>query len=321
MALRGAGNTVWTQDGKIAYSVGTLYVDVFVANTDGRQKIKLTKLNHANARPRWSPDGKNIVFDALYEDRWAVLTVPANGEEPEKFLTYGTCPAWSPDGKEIAFVNGNFGSKAIISIIPAGGGKPREIMNYDGYLGPVDWSPDGRYIAFAYGRAEKYKNPIPDRQGSELNIYTISVTGGEPKRLTGTDKNKVLFVHPRWSPDGKRIAFRRSNMPGIQEPGEGIYTVAVDGGEPKFVTNEGDSPFCWSRDGKSIFFPKQDKDSGDRELYRVSAEGGKPEKLNISGSMPDVSPDGKRIVFNNRTLGSNEFWLAENFLPVDTKKK
>ena len=95
----------------------------------------------------------------------------------------------------------------------------------------------------------------------------------------------------------------------------------IGGGEPELVTNEFEQWwFCWSPDGKSIIFPKQEKDSpgpygADRRLYKVSAEGGKPEKMNIMGMMPDFSPDGKKIAYSRLSTSGIEFWLVENFLP------
>jgi len=82
----------------------------------------------------------------------------------------------------------------------------------------------------------------------------------------------------------------------------------------------------WSPDGQSIIFPKQEKDSpgpygADRRLYKVSAEGGTPEKLNIRGMMPDFSPDGKKIAYSRLSESVTEFWLVENFLPADKAKK
>jgi Tol biopolymer transport system component len=326
---------VWTQDGRIGYSTSKDIQHVCVANIDGSQETQLTRLNNWNACPRWSPDAKAIAFWTVLGEgrqrRVTIWTVPSNGGD-ERFLAYGIHPVWSPDGKTIAFIaeTGNPPVKAIITIIPAEGGKARELMNYDGRMGFLDWSPDGQLIAFSYSGGKNSKNPIPDSQPDGSDIYIVPATGGQPKRLTRMDKKGFEFTSPRWSPDGKRLAFRSLDYERYERGDSraiGIYTIGVDGGEPKFITDELDGWwFCWTVDGKNIISSRHEKESprpwtADHRLYKVSAEGGKPEKMNIMGRMQDLSPDGKKIVFSRNTETGTEFWLVENFLPVDNKKK
>jgi len=329
-ATRGGGQGTWTQDGKIAYRTKTDSIHIYVADTDGRQETQLTKLKNWNISPRWSPDGKTIAFAANYgaqANRTAVWTMPLAGGD-EKFLAIGIFPAWSPDGKEIAFSNElrrageTSPHRAIISIIPANGGEPREIMNFSGELSGLAWSPDGRRIVFSYNRVKDGSDPIPDSREERRDIYIISVTGGEPKRLTRTDNEDHFSMAPCWSPDGKRIAYLWMNRKGVTESGDlseppRIYTMDIEGGEIKLVTNEDPMYwFSWTRDGKYIIYPN----SG-RELLKVPADGGKAEKLKIKGGAPDMSPDGKKIAFYRKSENRVEFWLAENFLPNDKKQK
>jgi len=335
---RGGKGGVWTQDGKIVYSTSNDIEHVFVANIDGSQELQLTRLNNWNVWPRWSPDAKTIAFGTILGEgrkrKGTIWTVPSNGGD-EKFLTYGGSFAWSPDGKTIAFIaeTGNPPIKAIICVIPVEGGKARELMNYDGRMSFLDWSPDGRHIAFSYSRGKDPKNPIPDSRVRYHDIYIIPATGGQPRRLTQMNEGEWTrreLGSPRWSPDGKKIVFRSLDYERY-EKGEsaaiGIYTMDVEGGEPKFITDELDSFwFCWTLDGKSIISSRHEKESprpwtADHWLYKVPAEGGKPEKMNVMGRMQDLSPDGRKIVLSRNTETDTEFWLVENFLPTDKKGK
>jgi Tol biopolymer transport system component len=332
-ATRGGGGGVWLQDGKIAYSTSKEITHIFTANADGSGEVQLTKINSWNVVPRWSSDAKNIAFTTEYgaKGRRAVWTVPSSGGD-EKFLAIGESPVWSPDGMKIAFCDaGRPPVRAKISIIPAEGGEAKELMNYDGITTNLDWSPDGRHIAFSYSRGRVGKNPIPDSRMDIEDIYIISVNGGLPKRLTQMDKKGFQFTSPRWSPDGKKIAFRSLDSEGWEKGQEsepiGIYMMNADGGEPRLVTHEFNHWwFCWSLDGKNIISSIQEKESpgpygADRQLFKISAQGGKPEKLNIMGMMPDFSPDGKKIVYSRLSEYNTEFWLVENFLPTDKKGK
>ncbi len=330
----GARGGVWTKEGKISYTTWKIISHLFTANTDGSEEIQLTKINDWNASPRWSPDGESIAFATDYgeSDMGAIWIVPAKGGD-EKFLTIGRSPCWSPDGKMIAF-NTRRGfserNKAKISIIPVEGGKPKELLAFDGDLGWLDWSPNGKHIAFSYSRGKDTKNPIPDSRMDIIDIYIISVDGGEPKRLTKMDKKGFKFTSSRWSPDGKKIAFRSMDFSqaGLEGKGEpmGIWTIDVRSGDHKLIITGLDAwRFCWSPDGRYIISSKHEEDSKeqwmmDHRLYRVYAEGGKPEKLNIMGKGPDFSPDGKKIVFSRTIQSGDEYWLVENFLPKNKEE-
>ena len=93
-----------------------------------------------------------------------------------------------------------------------------------------------------------------------------------------------------------------------------IWTLDVNGGAPRQITKGGEYILCWTADGKSIIYEQRIKDM-DFNLYRVPADGGEPVRMNISGRYPEISPDGKRIVFSRRIGSGYEYWLAENFLP------
>ncbi len=83
-------------------------------------------------------------------------------------------------------------------------------------------SPDGKLVAYVLSEL----NRETDKSNSDL--YLIPITGGEPKRLTtspGVDN------HPRWSPDGKSIAFNSTRSGSLQ-----VWVLPLDGGEARQVT-------------------------------------------------------------------------------------
>jgi dipeptidyl aminopeptidase/acylaminoacyl peptidase len=104
-------------------------------------------------------------------------------------------------------------------------------------------SPDGTRVAYVVTEVLKEENR------TNADIWVISADGsGEPRKLTSSPKRDA---HPRWSPDGKWIAFESSR------DGEGqIFLLPVGGGEARKVTTlaTGAGQAVWAPDGKSLAF-------------------------------------------------------------------
>lgn len=103
-------------------------------------------------------------------------------------------------------------------------------------------SPDGRTVAFVVETPDVEANTRP-RQ-----IWTVPLAGGDARKLTSEgDRNE----RPRWSPDGKRIAFV-SNRGGSAQ----IWTMDPDGRNPRQVTRLATeaSGVLWAGDGKNLVF-------------------------------------------------------------------
>ncbi len=125
----------------------------------------------------------------------------------------------------------------------------KKVMTYEDFidlkrLDKVSVSPDGQWIVYNVRQYSLKSNTYTS------NIFTMSVDGQVTKQLTfASTKDRT----PAWAPDGRTIAFI-SNRGGEYQ----IFTIAIDGGEPKRITSistqvTGDN-LAWSPDGKFIAF-------------------------------------------------------------------
>jgi len=117
-----------------------------------------------------------------------------------------------------------------------------KILWYLGRLGDVQVSPDGKTLLYAV----TYYDYRVNKGNTEL--YTMPATGGEPTRITVSEENEM---QPIWRPDGKKIAYLRSNDKGMQ-----IWEADPDGKNAKAISNvDGDiNGFSYAPDMKHICY-------------------------------------------------------------------
>jgi len=158
-----------------------------------------------NRTPRWSADGKRVVYMTIDSNAGNILhEKAADGSGPEKVIRKlttseigGASRAFvddvSPDGKWISIVNGGNGGIHLLSL--DGQGKVTTFAAGDYWKGSSAFSPDGRWVAYQSnetGRPEVYVRAVGEAGGK----WQVSATGGET---------------PRWSRTGKEIFYHVGN--------------------------------------------------------------------------------------------------------------
>ncbi|HEX7011811.1 MAG TPA: amidohydrolase family protein [Steroidobacteraceae bacterium] len=166
----------------------------------------------------------------------------------------------------------------------------------------VDVSPDGSRLVF-------------DLLG---DIYELPIEGGEARALTS---GLAWDMQPRYSPDGRSIAFT-SDRGG----GDNLWIMGADGSSPRQVTKEQfrllNSP-AWHPNGRYIVGRKHfttRRSLGTGEIWIYSLEGGEGvqlvkrpnEEFQKELGEPAFSPDGKFLYFTQNTSGGNTFEYAQD---------
>lgn len=200
----------------------------------------------------WSADGTRITFittDAQDQAQVAVADAAGNGVR-RVTLAHGPLdtPRWSPDGKQIAFLYsegapklpgplnplgrdaGDLASQVFeqrLAVIPADGGVPRILGPADLNIYEYDWAPDGRQfvVTAAHGSGDD------NWWVAELDL--LDAASGAVLALL---KPPLQIASPRWSGDGKRIAFIGGLMSDESITGGNLYVIGKDGGAALDVT-------------------------------------------------------------------------------------
>lgn len=165
-------------------------------------------------------------------------------------------------------------------------GKSRIIYQSPKSLQAPNWMKDGKHLLY----------------NSEGLIYKFDLATNKPAVLNTGTVNKNNNDHVL-SFDGKMLGLS-SGSP------SNIFTVPVEGGEPKPVTQTGPSYLHgWSTDAKTLVFTGQRND--DFDIYTIPANGGKETQLTTAKGLddgPEYSPDGKYIYFNSVRSGTMQLW-------------
>ena len=308
---------------------------LFVRPVDGGPERRVARLDgNTPSYTFWHPSGERIGFLVLKDRRpikvWEVKT-DGTGMRPllPQFQAEQYAANWSPDGKRLYFVSDGeiyvLGSRRWLGWMrrpqpqrltagsvryglsyedPAdqrviyargwlAGGEAMKLNKQTGlfepYLGGLsgdclDYSPDGQWIAYV---------SFPARE-----LWKCRRDGSDKVLL----EDGLLTYMPRWSPDGKRLAFAAIRK-GVWADPHRIFTIPAAGGKAEPVKGASGPGFDpnWSPDGKKLVFapyvddvvPKQD-----RHVSVVDLETGRVQMVPGSENMFSAhwSPDGKHLV-------------------------
>jgi len=319
----------WSPDGQLmVYADGN---DLFLAKSDGAEPHKLVSVPDRAFSPAWSPDGSVIRFSvgSRATAQSSLWQVSINGTGLHPLLpAWHTppnecCGKWTPDGKYFVFqsndniwaltekrnlfgrVNGQpwqltSGPMTFFSPLPSRDGKKLFVVGglARGELARYD-AKSAEFVPFLSGISAQYPGFSKDGQWvayvsyPERTLWKCRSDGSQRLQLSYPPLYPVL---PRWSPDGKQIAFFGSS-PGQKTK---IYTISSDGGTPReMIPEDPQSQWDpnWSPDGTSIVFGGDFSDPNttirilDLKTHQISTLPGSKGLFS-----PRWSPDGRHVV-------------------------
>jgi Tol biopolymer transport system component len=270
--------------------------------------VPFTTFPGLESAPSFSPDGNQIAFawTGEKEDNWDIYVKVIGTESVLRLTTdlgVDGAPAWSPDGRYIAF-HRHAATEDGIFLVPALGGPERKLYSsasepYWGAEWP-NWSPDGKFLAFS-----------ENIRGQELERISVLSVESLDKRVVTSPSPFVENGdnYPRFSPDGRTIAFLRmfSNGP------EDFCLVSAGGGEPRRLTYDGlyTGGLTWAPDGAHLIYSSTR--GGALGLWEISVAGGEPEQLSVgreNAIQPALSRDGRRLAYVEETRNA-DIWRFE----------
>ena len=333
LAVKDARNPVWTADAR-----GILFVrhggELWRANADGTDVHRLAAFNAIN-HIAVAPDGEHI---RLYDFGTKILweTRP-DGSNPHEVLRRQALGNWSSDGKYFFFVSRdglhanlrNLWVKSERQHWWQRGTATRQLTFGPLTIGPPAISKDGKHV-YAVGREPHgelsvwdkgkdtfvpYLGGIPacfvdfSRDGQWIAYVSFPEGSLWRSRIDGSEKRQLTVppmsvVNPRWSPDGKLIAFWDAAAPYWDPTVQSrIYAISADGGGPMLLQTREQRPIdpSWSPDGKSIAY-SFDGGSGNSarlgEIWILDLATQNSTKVPGSNGLwsPRWSPDGKYLV-------------------------
>ena len=289
-------------------SDGASKTGIYAAAVGGEKTVRLTS-DMGDCCPTWSPDSRQIAFSRYSDGLLSILTVPALGGMERRLYrgqaSMGGGLSWSPDGNYVAYVASPSGDRTRSSILflSLADYSTHEITSPPpGYLdrSPM-FSPDGKRLAFIRSTIAGVSN----------DIYVMSTSGGNPKRLT-FDRRPIMGS-PAWTADSREIVFSsdRGVATGLwRVSATGCVPVPVAGpvGEavwPSIPTNGKHTLVYEQGVFKSNIWRLDLRDPAHRDRAPLPIVSEKGDKMR-----PELSPDGKKVAFE-----SNQMCIRDSMKP------
>ncbi|MEI6471357.1 MAG: S9 family peptidase [Holophagaceae bacterium] len=309
----------WSKDGRTLYFLSTRAEgsQLWALDASGGEARKVTAFAPGVGAPKVQPGG-GVVFEAS-----VFLEAMADGarhKELETKLEQGPVQAHLADSLLYRHWTGwrDFQYAHLFSSSPEGkvqaltAGK----QDYPGFWQTWDLSPDGKEVCVTTNT-----DPVPARSTNN-DLFLIALEGDRtPRRITGD--NPAADSDPKYSPDGRFIAYKLQTKPGHESDRFRLAVFDRTKGTRKVLTEAIDNwvdAFQWSADSTALWFTVEEK--GRWPLFRAEVASGKLTRMLEGLSIKEfaVSPDQKAVLLTKTRVGEPvELW-RHTFASGETKR-
>ncbi len=295
----------WSPDSKrIAYiSDRGGSSQIWLMDTDGGDARQATSLSTEADGVLFSPDGNNLLFTSeVYPECGADEACNKKNLDAEKNskvkariyteLLYRHWTAWQAK------------RRSHLLVVGATGGAPRDLTPGTRDVPPFslggaddyDISPDGQEVCYSMNA-----DPVP-AISTNTDVYAVSIAGGQPRKITNTPG---ADTNPRYSPDGKYIAWRAQFRAGYESDRFRLLVLERSTGNVANLTDNLDrwvNSFTWAPDSTGLFFTIDDR--GRQSIQLIPVAGGAARMVASGDNELDdmqLTRDGKTMVYTQQS--------------------
>lgn len=287
--------------------------DVYVKLVSGGNPVRLTSNSLVDSRPEWSPDGNLIAFVRgfgnlpVVKARNEIYIIPALGGREQKIVNYfagagGEQPSisWSHDSKFIYFTHRaekdynyaifkvSIETQKIELVVPFPKG-------FQGVHSPRI-SPDGNYVGYIRRALPSFSD----------DIFVKNLNNNKVRRITNVANRIDGFS---WGRDSRSIFFS-CNIDGTS----GLWKQDLNENKLEKVMSgiNINNPYV-SVSGNRLVYAET---IGNSNIWKIDLHKPQKETMLINSSAfengnPDISPDGKKIIFSSNRTGAYNIWMCE----------
>ena len=312
----------WIKGGsKIAFlTAASGSMQIWEMNPDGSERKQLSSYEGGIEGFKFSPDESKVLFisQVKYGQRTSDI-YPDLDKASGKVINDLMYKHWDEWVENIPhpFV-ASFDGNQVGTATDILKGEPYESpMKPFGGIEQLAWSNDSKQIAYTCRK----KTGLEYSVSTDSDIYLYNTEAGETRNLCkedATDKNLGYDTNPKFSPDGKSIAWQSMERDGYESDRNRLCVMDLKSGEKTYVTEafqSGVDDYCWAPDGKTLYFV-----GVWHATSMVHSTNLKGEVKQLTDGMYDYT---SVAMLNNKQLLTKRHSLSEadELFTVDLKKK